>query len=334
MFGSVVEIVLFMVLIAKHNPNALPGEGNLEYVLQAAILGSILANLLLCLGSVFIAGGIRHKEQRFSPHISEVGSGVMLVAGFALLIPSAFYSALRGSTGIGTEEQPGYTTQQLNSDVLSISHGVSLILIVAFITYLIYNSWSHDNFLLEVLKADAANNHDRHKDFVKAKLTLTECVVAIVVSLVFVSLLAVFLVEEIEYLVHDRHVPDNFLGLILVPLVEKIAEHLTAVDEAWDNQMNFAIFHCISSSVQTALFNAPLVVIVAWGVGKPFDLNFEIFMIVLVVLSIMTVGQFLRDLCSNFLEGVVSRLFQYMISANLTAQLLVLIYLIIALAAW
>jgi Ca2+:H+ antiporter len=100
-------------------------------------------------------------------------------------------------------------------------------------------------------------------------------------------------------------VPDNFLGLILVPLVEKIAEHLTAVDEAWDNQINFAIFHCLSSSVQTALFNAPLVVIVAWGLGKPFDLNFEIFMIVLVVLSILTVGQFLRDRESNWLEGAL-----------------------------
>lgn len=136
---------------------------------------------------------------------------------------------------------------------------------------------------------------------------MTECILGIAVSLVFVSLLAVFLVEEIEFLVHDRHVPDNFLGLILVPLVEKIAEHLTAVDEAWDNQINFAIFHCVSSSVQTALFNAPLVVLVSWGLGKPFDLNFEIFMIVLVVLSIITVGQFLRDLSSNFLEGTVSR---------------------------
>ena len=84
-----------------------------------------------------------------------------------------------------------------------------------------------------------------------------------------------------------------------------MAEHLTAIDEAWDNQMNFAIFHCVSSSVQTALFNAPLVVIVGWGLQKDFDLNFEIFMIVLVVLSILTVGQFLRDLESNWLEGAL-----------------------------
>lgn len=43
---------------------------------------------------------------------------------------------------------------------------------------------------------------------------------------------AVFLVEEIEHIV-DRGVSDNFVGLILVPLVEKAAEHLTAIDEAW-----------------------------------------------------------------------------------------------------
>lgn len=148
MFGSVVEIVLFVVLIAKHNPNALPGEGNLEYVLQAAILGSIIANLLLCLGCVFIAGGIRHKSQRFSEHISEVGSGVMLVAGFALLIPSAFYSALSGATTVLGEGEgevaEGYTMEMLNADVLGISHGVAILLMVAFFTYLVYNSASHD----------------------------------------------------------------------------------------------------------------------------------------------------------------------------------------------
>jgi Ca2+:H+ antiporter len=44
---------------------------------------------------------------------------------------------------------------------------------------------------------------------------------------------AVFLVQEIEHIVHERGVSDNFMGLILVPLVEKAAEHLTAIDEAW-----------------------------------------------------------------------------------------------------
>jgi Ca2+:H+ antiporter len=65
------------------------------------------------------------------------------------------------------------------------------------------------SFLHEVLEADEQNDRDRAKDLAKEKLTMTECILGIVISLVFVSLLAVFLVEEIEYLVHDLHVPDN-----------------------------------------------------------------------------------------------------------------------------
>ena len=239
--GSVVEIVLFMVLIAKDKPNAEPGHGNLSYVIQAAILGSILTNLLLCLGFCFLVGGIKHKEQTFHAVISEAGSGILLVAGFALMIPSAFFAALKGSTQAaaegGVEGGEVYTMARLEHDTETISHGVAIILIIAFIIFVIYNAMSHDNIFNEVLEADEDLDRDRHRDLKKEKLTMTECLVAILLSLVLISMIAVFLVEEIEYIVTQKHVPDNFLGLILVPLVEKFAEHLTAIDEAYDNQI-------------------------------------------------------------------------------------------------
>lgn len=234
MLGGVVEIVLFMVLIAKDDGTGQPGHGNKILVIQAAILGSILTNLLLCLGFCFLVGGMKHKEQKFHPAISEVGSGLLLVAGFALLIPSAFFSSLSGSTV--PDGQEGYTDEFLRRDTQNISHGVSIILIVAFLLYLLYNCVSHDNVFEEVLKADELADRDRHKDLRKAKLTMTEAIVAILISLTFISLIAVFLVEEIEYVV-EHGVPDTFLGLILVPLVEKAAEHITTIDEAHDNQM-------------------------------------------------------------------------------------------------
>lgn len=71
--GSVVEIILFTVLVVR-------GEHNIP-IIRAAILGSILANLLLCLGLCFIAGGYRRHEQKFHEGVSEVGSNLMLVAG-------------------------------------------------------------------------------------------------------------------------------------------------------------------------------------------------------------------------------------------------------------
>lgn len=111
------------------------------------------------------------------------------------------------------------------------------------------------------------------------------------------------------------------MGLILVPLVEKLAEHLTAVDEAWDNQMNFALAHVLGATVQTALFNSSLVVIVGWGLNKGMDLNFEVFNIVVLILAIIVVGNFLRDQRSNYLEGALCILI-YIIIGMYPLQLL------------
>jgi len=110
----------------------------------------------------------------------------------------------------------------------------------------------------------------------------------------------------------------RFLGLILVPLVEKAAEHITAVDEAWDDRMNFALSHVLGGSIQTALFNTPLVVFVGWGLDVSMDLVFNQFDAAVLILAILVVGGFLRDKKSNYLEGA----------------LCVLVYVIIAISAF
>jgi Ca2+:H+ antiporter len=68
--GSVVEIVLFIVLLSK----------DYFYVIKAAILGSILATMLLCLGFCFFVGGVRRTEQTFDHVISETGHGLLFLA--------------------------------------------------------------------------------------------------------------------------------------------------------------------------------------------------------------------------------------------------------------
>lgn len=120
-FSSVVEIVLFMVLI--HNDQG----GDLIPVIQAAILGSILANLLLCLGLCFFLGGLGREDQAFHEAVSEVGSGLLLVAGFGLLIPSAFYATLNSGATRAVS-----TPQAISQSTLTISRATAIILLVAF----------------------------------------------------------------------------------------------------------------------------------------------------------------------------------------------------------
>jgi Ca2+:H+ antiporter len=97
----------------------------------------------------------------------------------------------------------------------------------------------------------------------------------------------------------------RFLGLILVPLAEKLAEHLSAVDESYDGKPNLALSHVLGASIQTALMNTPLIVFIGWGLNVPMDLNFPIFDSAVLVLAILVVGNFLRDQKSNYLEGAL-----------------------------
>ena len=309
-FGSIVEIILFVVLIVQHKPqvsNCEEGsadEGNLIPIIQAAILGSILTNLLLCLGLCFFVSGVRlhEKNQKFHAVVSEVGSGLLLVAAFGLLIPSAFYSALKSETASVLHEK--FTQGRLQEDVLDISRSTAIVLIIAYALYIVYSCTSAHSIFDEVIEMDEHQDADHEQDMRKPKLTLTETFVAIVIAILLVAWLLIILVGEIEEVVGSG-VPDQFLGLILLPLVEKAAEHLTAIDEAWDGVINVALYHCIGPSIQTALLNGPLVVLVGWVLGKPMDLNFEIFMIALLLLSILVVGNFLRDQESNWLEGAL-----------------------------
>jgi Ca2+:H+ antiporter len=189
---------------------------------------------------------------------------------------------------------------------------------IAYAFFIWFQTQTHHGIYDDILEADEARDEDRHIDLKKDKLTFTECIIALAVSVALVTLIAIALVEEIPSIVENHNVSEAFMGLILVPLVEKAAEHMTAVDEAWDNQMNFALSHVLGATIQTALFNAPLVVLVGWGLGKQMTFNFDVFNIIVLILAILVVGNFLRDQKSNYLEGA----------------LCVIVYAIIAVAAF
>lgn len=229
----------------------------------------------------------------------------------ALVLPAVFYKYLYNNADYDA------TALMVTDSTLKLSRGVAIISIIGYLIYLGYQTVSHDGLFHEIYEADEHKDVDRHKELAKPKLTLIEVIVALLIALACVSLIAIFLVLEIPAIV-ERGVSDAFIGLILIPLVEKLAEHLLAIDEAYDNQINMALAHVLGASIQTALFNAPLVVLVGWGLLVPMDYNFAMFDAVALVLSVLAVGSFLRDKKSNYLEGT----------------LCIMIYVIIAICAF
>jgi Ca2+:H+ antiporter len=237
-----------------------------------------------------------------------------MTSGLGLIVPTAYYITLSGNT----EFADVTNEEELQRNAVTISRITSIVLIVAYGFYVFFNMRTHHSIYDSIFLKDEHKDKDRDEDLAKNKLTLTESLVALAISLGLVSLIAVNLVEEIPKIVEGYGVSETFMGLILVPVVEKFAEHLTAIDEAYDNTMNLAMSHVLGATIQTAMFNGPLAVIAGWGLSVNMDLNFDLFTLVIVILAIIVVGNFLRDQKSNYLEGA----------------LCVLVYIIIAVGAF
>jgi Ca2+:H+ antiporter len=183
--GSVVEIVVFIVLI-KEGERGVP-------IIKSAILGSILANLLFCLGLCFIAGGLHRTEQEFHEAISEVGSNLMLVSITGLILPSIF------SVSLTTTET------SLTHQTLQISRITAIFLLVAYFLYLLYMTQSHESIFSDLFADEEKNESVTEREH---RLTATEALIALMFSLAMVCFMAVFLVQQIDYLVVEKGVKE------------------------------------------------------------------------------------------------------------------------------
>ncbi|KAF8626999.1 hypothetical protein AX15_004583 [Amanita polypyramis BW_CC] len=104
-------------------------------VVQAAMVGSILSKLLLILGLCFLAGGMRFSEQGFDATATQIHSSLLNISVGAILIPIAYHFTLGSSSQDPTSEQA--------RDILHMSHGVSLVLLIIYGAYLLFQLWSH-----------------------------------------------------------------------------------------------------------------------------------------------------------------------------------------------
>lgn len=137
-----------------------------------------------------------------------------------LVLPAVYNHALIGRTDLTI------ATGEISMETLKISRATAIILLAAYLVYIFFQTKTHDGILGEVFERDELNDKDRHKELAKDKLTMTECIIALVISIAIVSMIAVFLVLQIPYIVEERHISDAFIGLILIPVVEKAAGKL------------------------------------------------------------------------------------------------------------
>jgi Ca2+:H+ antiporter len=142
--------------------------------------------------------------------------------------------------------------------------------------------------------------------------------IVLVISTAAVAYLSELLVGAAEPVMHSLGISEFFLGIILIPLIGNVAEHLVAVKVAIQKHMDLSVEIAISSSLQIALFVAPALVFVSLLLGNPLLLIFTTFELMALIATVLITALVSADGESNWLEGAA----------------LLAIYLIIALASF
>ena len=262
--------------------------------MQASMLGSILSNILLVLGCCFISSGIRREESRFNETVASTMSSLMAVAATSLIIPATLYGSISG--------QPAHDEDKAMDNVLALSRGTALIMLVLYVLYLIFQLKTHAR-LFDAEQAEGGEGEEGEGESEGQILGPVPATVALVLVTLMVAVCAEYLVDSIDSIVEKSGISKTFIGLILLPIVGNAAEHVTAVVVAYKDKMDLAIGVAIGSSIQIVLFVTPFMVIIGWIIGQDMTLNFKGFETVVFFLSVLVVNYLIQDGKSNYLEG-------------------------------
>lgn len=253
-------------------------------LVKASITGSILGNLLLVLGAAQLAGGLRHKVQRFSVALAGLSISLLVVAVIGLVIPAVF---------LATHSDPSHIVTR------RVSIGVAGLLIVGYALSLVYSMGTHRSVFgegAEVSREAHASDHGAH-------WSLGRSIVVLLASAGMVGWLSEILVGSTEQAIAGIGLSEVFVGIIVVPIIGNAAEHSSAVLMAMRNRMDLAVSIAVGSSAQVALLIAPILVFVGLALGRPMDLAFNIFEVAAVALAVAVATSVVRDAESHWLEG-------------------------------
>jgi Ca2+:H+ antiporter len=280
--GNAAELIITIVAIREGVVNPAVREPLLELV-RASLTGSILGNILLVLGLSILLGGIRHGTQKFDRSHAGINATMLMLAVAALIIPSIF----------------GHTIEMVDHDAVEyLSLGVAGVMILLYVLSLIYqlrNSSAHtyEDNEYEVAAIDAP-----HWSPARAGIMLLLATGAIV-------WMSEILVGSVEHVVLEIGISELFLGIIIIPLIGNVAEHLVAVQVARKNKMELSLAISVGSSLQIALFVAPLLVFVSLLMTNPLTLVFNEFELIALMVAVLIAGLISLDGESNWLEGAM-----------------------------
>lgn len=283
-FGNAAELIIALMALRA---------GQYDIV-KASLTGSIIGNILLVLGAAFVFGGMKYKQQRFNATAARSQATMLTLAAISLIAPMGYHYLAGHAPEV-----------QLREKDLSLE--ISIVLLITYGLSLFFSLHTHKSlFTGSASDADskphAEGEHTEHHEAWSLKKSL----IVLFVATGLVAWVSEFLVGSVEHAAHDLHMSNVFVGVIVVAIIGNAAEHSTALLMARKNRMDLAYSIAIGSSLQIALFVAPVLVLASYLLGPtgPMNLVFTPAEVIAITLSILITEQIASDGESNWLEGV------------------------------
>jgi Ca2+:H+ antiporter len=280
-FGNIAELIIAFFAL----------QAGLTEVVKASLTGSIIGNLLLVLGASVLIGGLKNGTQRFSQQIAGSNAGLLVLAAIGLFVPAIFAFSSGSSSGTVIEES-----------VL-----VAVLLIVGYALSLLFQFTN---------PAATLGGHEPAAGHGGPAWTGRVAVVVLLAAAGLLAFLSEILVGAIEPFIETFGLSEFFVGVVLIPTIGNLAEHLVAVQLAYKNKMEFAMAVSYGSSLQVALFVAPVLVLVGALIGQEMTLVFTPLEVAAVGAAVGISALIALDGESNWLEGALLTLVYVIIAVS------------------
>jgi Ca2+:H+ antiporter len=272
-FGNAAELIIALMALRK----------GLFDVVKASITGSIIGNILLVLGLSVVVGGLKYPRQVFNKTAAMLGSTMLALSAVALLMPAVFHLLVSNRT----REQ-------------DLSLEIAAVLIITYVLSLVFTLRTHSH-----LYTGGVDEKEEEEAIGTHGWSMGRSVGTLLAATLLVAVMSEFLVGAVEEASHKLGLTEIFVGVILVAIIGNAAEHSTAVLVALKDKMDLALNIAIGSSMQIALFVAPVLVFASYAFGRPMNLLFSPLEVVAIAVSVLVVALIAQDGESNWMEGVL-----------------------------
>lgn len=269
-FGNAAELIITLSAIRA---------GQIQLVL-ASLTGSILGNLLLVLGFAMLFGGLKNGRQTFDRRDVDIDATMTILALIAMTVPSLFSL---------------YIADSVRVEELSLTTAATMLLLyILFVIYTLRSCTRERCDAVTVREALPVHAWSSGKSLAVMGLAMAG-----------IALMSELLVASVEAATDTLGLTPFFVGIIIVPIIGNVAEHLVSVQAAMENKMDLSLSIALGSSLQIALFVTPALVFASLLLGSPMTLQFNQLELIALTAASMISALVSLDGESNWLEGAM-----------------------------